>query len=375
MFVLLLGLLVFLWLLVRALLPLSLPRGVKAVVAVLLFIFSFQHFFYRYFLGGMASPELPFPLLLLATGVFVALLFLFLLTLTWDIVLVLNRLRMGTRRRGAFSPGRRQAVMTCLAVIPAVCGVRNALAVPEIRRLETALPALPAALDGLTIAQISDLHVSSLLHAPRVRAIVDGVNALKPDIVVFTGDMVDGFPDRRAEGVAPLRDLRAARGIFACAGNHEYYADFNAWMRVFPNLGIHTLLNTHRTLPVNGENLVLAGVTDIVAPRFGLPPPDTRAALAGAPEDAFTVLLDHRPINAAANAEAGADLQLSGHTHGGQILGMTALVAAYNQGYLYGWYQRGNMKLYVSSGAGLWSGLPVRLGVPSEIAVLTLRRG
>lgn len=118
--------------------------------------------------------------------------------------------------------------------------------------------------------------------------------------------------------------------------------------------------------------MILAGLVDPVAKRYGLPGPDIGLALKDAPSGAFTVLLDHRPVNAAANARAGVNLQLSGHTHGGQILGMRELVRAYNQGYLYGWYQVAAMRMYVSSGAGLWNGFPVRLGVPSEIVYLTL---
>ncbi|MDR1659010.1 MAG: metallophosphoesterase, partial [Desulfovibrio sp.] len=250
MFILLLALLVFFYLLCRVVLPLPVNGCLKAAAGGLLFVFSQQHFFYRYVLGSMASPELPFPALLLSTGIFVFLLFLFLLALCGDIAggarWLTDRLR--ARTRGAFSPGRRQAILTCLAAFPAVYGVRSALAVPEVRRLETRLPALPKALDGFRLVQISDLHVSPLLHGPRVCSLVEKVNALNPDLVVLTGDMVDGFPDRRAESVASLRDLRARHGVFACAGNHEYYADFKAWMRAFRLLGVNMLLNSHSLL-------------------------------------------------------------------------------------------------------------------------------
>jgi predicted MPP superfamily phosphohydrolase len=133
------------------------------------------------------------------------------------------------------------------------------------------------------------------------------------------------------------------------------------------------LLNSHVVLEIRGQKLVVAGVTDMVAERFSLPGPDLAQALAGAPKDAARILLDHRPGNAPANAGAGVDLQLSGHTHGGQIVGINQLVARFNQGFLYGWYQVGAMRLYVSSGAGLWNGFPVRLGVPAEIARVVLR--
>jgi predicted MPP superfamily phosphohydrolase len=203
--------------------------------------------------------------------------------------------------------------------------------------------------------------------------VVDRVNALSPDIIVFTGDTVDGLPERRAGSIAPLKDLRARYGVFGCAGNHEYYGNFAAWMRAFPTLGITMLLNGHVVLKIRGRELVVAGLTDMVAERFALPGPDLKRALAGAPEGAVRILLDHRPGNAPVNAAMGVDLQLSGHTHGGQILGVNLLVAQFNQGYLYGLYQIDKMSLYVSSGAGLWNGFPVRLGVPSEIVRLVLR--
>ncbi|MDR2726810.1 MAG: metallophosphoesterase, partial [Deltaproteobacteria bacterium] len=247
------------------------------------------------------------------------------------------------------------------------------VAVPDVHTVETRLPRLPKELDGLTLVQISDLHVSPLLQERRTRAVVDAVNALDPDLILFTGDTVDGVPGRRAGSVAPLKDLRARHGVFGCAGNHEYYGDYAAWMRIFPALGLTMLLNSHAVIKVRGQKLVLAGITDIVAARFSLPGPDLAGALAGAPEDAVRILLDHRPGNAPENAKAGVDLQLSGHTHGGHILGMTHLVARFNQGFVYGWYQVDAMRMYVSSGAGLWNGFPVRLGVPSEIARIVLR--
>jgi predicted MPP superfamily phosphohydrolase len=253
--------------------------------------------------------------------------------------------------------------------------MRQALAAPEAYEREVRLPRLPAELDGLVLVQVSDMHASPLLHGGRVRAVVEKINALRPDIVVLTGDIADGLPGSRADDIVALRELRAQYGVFACAGNHEYYADFDAWMRTYPRLGVRMLLNSHAVLDIRGRPLVLAGITDVAAERFARPLPDIGAALAGAPADAPRILLSHRPSGAADNARAGVNLQLSGHTHGGQILGLNRLVARLNEGYLYGWYQVGGMALYVSPGAGLWSGFPVRLGVPAEIARIVLRRG
>jgi predicted MPP superfamily phosphohydrolase len=367
--------LIFAYVLFRLILPLPVSGKIKLPAGLLLLLVSQQHAAIRYAAGNMASPELPVPLLLVAGWSFVALLFLFLLLLTRDLFLLLRRLIRGARKESAppFSPGRRQAIITAMAVIPAAYGVQQGIAAPLVHHMEARLPRLPKELDGLTLVQISDLHVSPLLRETRVRAVVDAVNALKPDLVLFTGDTVDGVPERRAESVAPLKDLRARYGVFGCAGNHEYYGDYAAWMRTFPALNIRMLLNSHTVLKIHGRELVVAGLTDMVAERFSLPGPDLDQALAGAPAGAVRILLDHRPGNAPENAKAGVDLQLSGHTHGGQILGMNQVVARFNQGFLYGWYQVDKMRLYVSSGAGLWNGFPVRLGVPSEIVRCVLR--
>ncbi|MCL2122985.1 MAG: metallophosphoesterase [Desulfovibrionaceae bacterium] len=367
--------LIFVYALIRLILPSPLNGKIKLPAAVLLLLVSQQHALIRYAFGSMASPELPVPLLLVSGWSFASLLFLFLLLLVQDALLLLRRLIRGARKRAnpPFSQGRRQAIVAAMAILPAAYGVRQGIVVPQVHHVEARLPRLPRELDGLTLVQISDLHVSPLLQEPRVRAVVDKVNALEPDLIIFTGDTVDGMPERRAGSVAPLQDLRARYGIFGCAGNHEYYGDYAAWMRTFPALGLTMLLNSHTVLKVRGTDLVVAGVTDMAAERFFLPGPDIGQALSGAPEDAVRILLDHRPGNAPENAKTGVDLQLSGHTHGGQILGMNQLVARFNQGFLYGWYQVDKMLLYVSSGAGLWNGFPVRLGVPSEIVRFVLR--
>ena len=365
---------IFLYVLIRLVLPLPVGGKFKLAAGVLLLLVSQQHVFVRHAFGNLASPELPVPLLLVSGWTFISLLFLFVLLLARDILLLSRRLILGVRQ-GAdppFSRGRRHAVLAAAAAIPAAYGIRQGIIAPDVHTVETRLARLPKELDGLTLVQISDLHVSPLLQEQRVRAVVDAVNALEPDVILFTGDTVDGLPGRRAGSVAPLKDLRARYGVFGCAGNHEYYGNYAAWMRTFPSLGLTMLLNRHVVLKIRGRELVLAGVTDIVAGRFSLPGPDIAQALAGAPADAVRILLDHRPGNAAENAGAGVDLQLSGHTHGGQIVGMNQLVARFNQGSLYGWYQVGAMRMYVSSGAGLWNGFPVRLGVPAEIARIVL---
>ena len=387
----------FLYLFFRLVLPSGLSRAGKAAAGAALFLASQEYLLNGFFFGGLSAPNLPSWVLMLQGWLFSSLLFLFALTLIRDIVRLGVRfvrwaghaLRREKRQSPVFSSGRRRFLASSLAVAPAsvlgraslaglvlaptAYGVHEAVVVPEVRQREVILPRLPAALDGLRLAQISDLHVSPLLGREWVRAVVDRVNAQAADVVVLTGDMVDGLPAARAESVAELRRLRARHGVLACAGNHEYYSGFKAWTEIFPDLGMSMLLNSHQVLGIRGHELVLAGVTDPVAARFNLSEPDLAAALAGAPDGAVRILLDHRPGNAARNARNRMDLQLSGHTHGGHAPGLSTVVALFNKGYVRGWYRVAGMPLYVSSGAGLWNGFPLRVGVPSEIALITLR--
>ncbi|MBQ4133577.1 MAG: metallophosphoesterase, partial [Desulfovibrionaceae bacterium] len=252
-------------------------------------------------------------------------------------------------------------------------GVWQAVKVPDVRRVEIYLSRLPEELDGLRIALLADVHASSLLEREWVEQVVSKTNGLKPDLIVISGDIVDGLVKDRQEDVAPLARLSAPLGVYAVNGNHEYYSDYIGWMNKFPELNLKMLLNAHTVISRDGAKLVLAGITDRAAERFSLPGPDLNLALADAPAEAPVILLEHQPSGAVRNSEAGVDLQLSGHTHGGQFVGLRILSQWVNKGFISGLYQVGSMQLYVSNGTGLWSGLPVRVGVPSEITEITLR--
>jgi predicted MPP superfamily phosphohydrolase len=370
---------IYFYLLIRLVLPLRASRAAKSAAALILLLIS-QHYVVRFAFGALGAPELP-RLAIMAEGwCFAALLIMFLLVLALDALTLARRILgratgEGRRKEKGFSPGRRMALTVLLGAVPAAYAVRKAVAVPLIRTTEARLASLPEELDGLTLVQIADLHISALLQREWAQAVVETANAQHPDLILLNGDMVDGALSRHTDAVAPLGDLRARHGVYACTGNHEYYSGFDAWMERFASLGLTMLLNRHALVPVNGRKIVIAGITDTVARDFGRPPPDLAAALDGAPRGALRILLDHRPGGAPRNAGAGIDLQLSGHTHGGHALGMDRIVARFNGGFVRGWYAVAGMALYVSSGAGLWNGFPVRLGVPSEIVRMTLRRG
>ena len=375
--------LVFFYLSLRFVLPLPCSWKTKIAATVLLLLVSQQHLLTQRFFGSVVAPDLSHSVMLIQGWIYGAFFLLALFLLFVDVVGVLfvaARL-LGLPLSLPFSWAKRAAFLVVLALAVSAYGEWQAMRVPDVRAEEVTLDRLPPALDGLVLVQVSDLHASTLLQGPRVREVVDKILAQKPDLILLTGDLVDGTPEARADDVAPLRDLRARYGVFGCVGNHEYYSQYSVWMAKFAELGITMLANEHKVVSVRGLPLVIAGVTDPAASRYMLPEPDIHAALSGAPQGAPVILLAHQPRDAQFNSGKGVDLQLSGHTHGGQFLGAAPLSKKYNNGFVSGWYTvdegptapGGRMQLYVSRGAGVWSGYPLRLGVPAEITRITLR--
>lgn len=274
-----------------------------------------------------------------------------------------------------------------LAGAMAALGVYNALQPPQIQEQTVALKNLPPQLSGLRIAVLADIHASPVNNSTYVQTIVDRTLAARPDLIVLPGDMVDGDVHSGRVNVAPLAQLKAPYGVWLAPGNHEYYSGYNSWMAEFRRLNLQVLENRMQLLNINGVPLALSGIGDPVYGRTSpnnanpeLPegvPPDVEAVAqqAKTAQARFHILLAHQPKFARDNAEHGIDLQLSGHTHGGLIRGLDQwVVAPVNQGFVRGLYDVGAMKLLVSSGAGLWAGFAVRLGVPPAIEVLTLER-
>ncbi|MFY0476152.1 metallophosphoesterase [Achromobacter marplatensis] len=365
--------LISLYVIWRFVLPLSVSKPAKALLSLLLVAAAEHHLVTRNFFGSMASPEIPATLLMLLGWLFGSLLLLAMLLLARDVAgLAVYAVSRERGRRLWAAPRWRQAAAG-LAMALAAIGVWQAVRVPDVKTLEIVLPKLPPELDGFRVVQLTDLHASRLLEAPWIDAVVKKTNHLNPDLLVITGDLVDGTTAARVADVLPLQALRARHGVYAIPGNHEYYAEYQRWLPAFDKLGLRLLLNDHVTLTPNGKRLVLAGVTDRMAAAYDQPTPDVKQALAGVQADDPVILLSHRPAGAALNAEAGAGLQLSGHTHGGQILGPHLLTQLANEGYVSGRYQVGGMSLYVSNGTGLWPGFPIRLGRPSEITQIVLR--
>ena len=261
--------------------------------------------------------------------------------------------------------------LTLLATLIGLFNARKRAAVVEV---EVKLEGLPAALQGFSIAQISDVHVGQTIREDYVAAIVDAVNQLQPDVIAITGDLVDGSVQQLAPHVAPLGKLQARHGTYFVTGNHEYYSGALAWVTELRRLGLQVLLNEHVILQHHGASLVLAGVTDYTAHHFNRAErSDPALALRGAPTDAAPkILLAHQPRSAPAAAAAGFDLQLSGHTHGGQFWPWNLFVPM-QQPFTAGLDRLENMWVYTSRGTGYW-GPPKRLGAPSEITRIRLVR-
>jgi hypothetical protein len=243
---------------------------------------------------------------------------------------------------------------------------------PRVVQIDIPVADLPEALRGFSIAQISDVHVGPTIKRGFVERIVRRVNALKADLVAVTGDLVDGTVAQLSADTAPLAQLAARHGAYFVTGNHEYYSGERAWTEEVRRLGLRVLKNEHVVLAHNGASLVLAGVTDYSAHHFDPGQrSDPAAALAGAPSDAGAkILLAHQPSTAIAASEAGFDVQLSGHTHGGQFWPWNLFVRLF-QPFTGGLHRVNDMLVYVNRGTGYW-GPPNRFGVPSEITHIRL---
>ncbi|MGW0785412.1 metallophosphoesterase [Streptomyces sp. NPDC002913] len=296
---------------------------------------------------------------------------------TWSVLLgVLLRLALTVAGVGD-GQGRARIVTWAVLGVAAVLlawGYAEARRVPRVRRLDVPLPRLGAGLDGTRVVLITDTHYGPLDRARWSARVCETVNTLEADLVCHTGDIADGTAERRRAQAAPLGTVRATRARVYVTGNHEYYSEAQGWVDLMDELGWEPLRNRHLLLERGGDTLVVAGVDDVTAESSGLA--GHRAHLAGALQGADpglpVLLLAHQPKFVDRAAAQGIDLQLSGHTHGGQIWPFHHLVRL-DQPALAGLSRHGaRTLLYTSRGTGFW-GPPFRVFAPSEITLLVLR--
>ncbi|NUS30498.1 MAG: metallophosphoesterase [Streptomyces sp.] len=296
---------------------------------------------------------------------------------TWSVLLgALLRPALAVAGVGDGQDRARIVAWTVLGVTAVLLGWGNyeARRVPRVRQLDVTLPRLGAGLDGTRVALITDTHYGPLDRARWSARVCEVVNTLEADLVCHTGDIADGTAERRRAQAAPLGTVKAGRARVYVTGNHEYYSEAQGWVDLMDELGWEPLRNRHLLLERGGDTLVVAGVDDVTAESSGLV--GHRAHLAGALDgadpDLPVLLLAHQPKFIDRAAAAGIDLQLSGHTHGGQIWPFHHLVRI-DQPALAGLTRHGpRTLLYTSRGTGFW-GPPFRVFAPSEITLLVLR--
>ncbi|WP_369392959.1 metallophosphoesterase [Streptomyces sp. CG1] len=296
---------------------------------------------------------------------------------TWSIVLGVP-LRLALTVTGV-GDGQDRARIVTWAVLGAATvlltwGYAEARRVPRVRRLDVRLPRLGAGLDGTRVVLITDTHYGPLDRARWSARVCETVNTLKADLVCHTGDIADGTAERRRAQAAPLGTVQATRARVYVTGNHEYYSEAQGWVDLMDDLGWEPLRNRHLLLERGGDALVVAGVDDVTAESSGLAGHGAHlaGALHGADPDHPVLLLAHQPKFVDRAAAGGVDLQLSGHTHGGQIWPFHHLVRI-DQPALAGLSRHGTRTLlYTSRGTGFW-GPPFRVFAPSEITLLVLR--
>lgn len=361
-----------------AIFPLKISRWWKLIIFGILLCIS-QKYFILYLFGGPVffAPRLPRGIMLFSAWLYALLISWFALLLISVIVRAI--VWMIYRKQKKEMPEnwkkwvfRGNFILLGISILCTTLGIYWGTALPPVRERTIYLKDLPPEAEGMKIAVLADLHIDYITRPADIKEIVRRTNAANPDLIVVVGDIMDGTVELCGKKVGLLKELNAPYGVYGVPGNHEYYSGYNNWMYFLEReANIKMLPNRSDKLP-NG--VYLSGVTDRAAKRFYEEQPDPAKAQHPEmkPQDCG-ILLAHNPI-LAHKSKNFYDLQFSGHTHGGMVLGMDLVIRQMNGGFVSGLYQVGNMQLYLTNGTCIWSGFPIRFGRPSEIALITLRR-
>lgn len=354
-------------------LPLKVSWGWKIALSLIILAIALKYQAYSIGGGTFFEPFVKGKALLIYEALYGALVVLTVLLFFKDICsLALWVLKKwGVAVGFSFNTNMMLAGLTAVSLAAGFWGMWEAIRVPDVRTVTLKVKGLPDAWRGTKIVQLSDLHIGPVQGAEWLSEVVKKTNALNPDMVLITGDFIDGSVPRTLFKLEPLKRLKTKYGVYAIPGNHEYYSGYANWMKALSQLGLNMLQNQSAVLKKNEAALIVGGTTDLGAARFGLEGPDLKKTFAGTPENATRILLTHQPRTTSGSSER-VDLQLSGHTHGGHIFFMYPILAYFNDGMVSGAYQRSDKLVYVNRGTGLWNGFSIRIGVPSEITDITL---
>lgn len=359
-------------------LPLRLSWRSKAIMCVIALLAVSKSYIYHVVGGNTYDPEIPYNLAFVFDIARTTMLFLMLLVLVRFVLNCLYRLvklSWSVSLLPTFSLFHAQ-LMLLVSFACACYGTSCAYGMTEIKPYEFTIERLDPRLDGMRLVVMSDIHVSSPTDVNLIYKMVHKVNSLEPDMILLPGDLMDGSVEQRRPITNLLFELKAKYGTFISSGNHEYYSGYQEWRDYFEKGGFISLDNKVVELLDNqGKPLMnLGGITDPRAARFNLPMPDPQGVIKALDPQAPSIILSHRPQYAPDFAASKqVDLVVSGHTHGGLVVGLDRLVANANGGFVSGLYQLGDTKLVVGNGTMLWMGMPLRLGVPSQILLITLR--
>ncbi|MCK5076096.1 MAG: metallophosphoesterase [Calditrichia bacterium] len=344
-------------------------------------------FLYYYQINGILVKILIW-IVFIAFGFF-SLLFIFSLfkdigVITTESIIKLFKIITGRNNKKSASitnPSRRKFILNSINL--GILGLSGSMSVYglyesrfnlQIKNIKIPFPTMPIDLHGFKIAQISDLHLGLTINHDFIKEVVQKVNSLNADIIVFTGDLADGSVQQLKKDVAPMEKLTAPFGKYFVTGNHEYYSGVEPWLKKVKELGFTNLLNENIIINKNSGKILLAGVTDYNGGRFSpnhISDP-FKAIKNSHANDGIKILLAHQPRSVYAGASAGFNLQLSGHTHGGQYFPWNLFVKL-QQPFISGLHRYKNTYVYVNQGTGYW-GPPLRVGAPPEITLIELVR-
>ena len=300
---------------------------------------------------------------------------LFFIQIGMDMILVVKSI---ITKGHHFDPHRRaflglslKGIMGGLGAIGTVWGLYTAVKTPVIKKVEIPIIGLSKSLQGFRMAQISDLHVGSMIGKNFISKVVEKIDKINPDILFFTGDAADGSVETFGDYFLPFKKITPMYGKYFVTGNHEYYSDMNGWLRLIENMGFKILVNESQILNIKGSTIMITGIPDRSGKHFSsIHKTDMEKAVEGMAECDVKILLAHQPKDVEHAVKYNFHLQLSGHTHGGQYFPYSLLVQMANP-FLKGLHKRENTWVYINQGTGYW-GPPLRIGTESEITEITL---